>query len=288
MKILTIVCLSVFVVSLFFAQNLYSATGRNTTQERFIVVTKDFDLAKKVVTQANNDYETAITDVSLAVRMRDNVENKLRNVFDVSPEMLAAIKELKDAQDNYFTIKAPILDSLSNMEEYKKAVERREEVKLLLKEEKSADRPNQENITNLSEHLVKADSVVSKMETEVLDKNPKCIEAKTRVDIATAKIEELKMKFSLSIKDNPEIIEANTRKKISLDKKDDLQKARDVANTKLLEAKGKLEKIQRALEAERAAEDYARIEKERREQNQREKEQRDRERRERDQRNRRN
>jgi len=165
---------------------------------------KDLAAARKRAAEAQNDLARARAAVSKAVAAA-------RNEFQNSPRLRDAVQAVAAARENYETVSMPVLLSLRDTPEYKKALDAQD----------AADREKEEGLkapdcddarrAKLITAAADARTVVSRIEQEALSANPNCVAARKRLDEAIAALNKLRADFEAGLKDSAEVTAARER-----------------------------------------------------------------------------
>jgi chromosome segregation ATPase len=164
---------------------------------------------------------------------------KLRKDQEAAPEVAAALKAVKEAQETFDTARQPVLDELGKQPEYQAAVAAREALKARVRDAQAATAPNPDTLRDLAVQVMNADSAVGKLEAAALALDPKVKQAQEKLDAAATALAALKAKGEEAVKQNPEYASA--------------KKALDDARTQLAAAERALAQAQQKFAADQAA-----------------------------------
>jgi len=164
---------------------------------------------------------------------------KLRKEQEAAPDLAAALKAVKDAQEAYDNARQPVLDELAKKPDYQAAVATRDALKARVRDAQAATPPNPDALKDLAVQVMNADAAVGKVESAALALDPKVKEAKEKLDAAATALTALKAKAEDAVKQNPDYVAA--------------KKALDDARTQLAAAERTLAQAQQKYASDQAA-----------------------------------
>jgi predicted nucleic acid-binding Zn-ribbon protein len=223
------------------------------------------EAAKKAAADSRPPVEQARSALADATRKVDTVTRQLRQAFEASDEMKAALDALQQAQHAVAQARAKALAPLQATDAYKAAVDARQAAKAKLDQTKAAGNPNNLEIPILAGLLIEKDSAVNTMEMNVLEADPDWVAADKALNEAVAHLAGLRNAFDAGLAQNPdrlaavkEVEEANAAFKKAVAARNDAEKAQsdaEAANRKAAAELARIQKFGQGLEDSKANDD---------------------------------
>jgi chromosome segregation ATPase len=181
---------------------------------------------KAAVDAARTQVTDAQAELTKANKALDDLVGPLRAKFESSPDMVAALAALKDAQADHDKAAATVAAALANDSNYQAALAKKDVAQDKLDKLRN-DGGSQDQITAAAAEVMDVGSTAAQIRFATENGDNNLVQARAKLTAADAKISELNHQFQESLKSDPQWTEA--------------KKAIDDANTKLIAANKSLE-----------------------------------------------
>jgi hypothetical protein len=170
----------------------------------------------------NQQAAAARAQVNAARSQLEFARNAIRKNFEASPQWTQASADLKRAQTDYDLASKPVLERVRADPRYRSAAEEKKEAKQEVAAAHTdaarqtgaatpATQPVTGEVVEAANASLAAGQVVSKLEQEALDADPKVTDAKARRDQAAAKVQALEKAFEADLLNDSGYQQAKTK-----------------------------------------------------------------------------
>lgn len=140
--------------------------------------------AQKELTSARQQWQASQAQLVQARQQQKSTGKQVREKHSTSPEVTAALQEMKLAQSEYEAAKKPILGKLARETDYQAAVAKRDAARKQLEKLRKSSSKNRKLLKAASAKAVELGAVVSKIETKAFKESPVVEKAKSKLTAA--------------------------------------------------------------------------------------------------------